>query len=65
MDLLRVILFTVSAVCLSVSPQHCASWRWGWRNGLQTWRVAANILNVQSRTEVKWWSSSFVFGCGA
>ena len=57
-------LFTVSAVRLSLSQRHGASWRWGWRNGLQTWTVAANILNVQSRTEVKWWSSTFVFGRG-
>jgi hypothetical protein len=29
------------------------------RNGLQIWRVAANILNKQSLTANKGWSSSF------
>jgi len=48
MELLRIILFTDSAVSLLLSPPHCASWCWGWRNGLQTWRVAASILNKQS-----------------
>jgi hypothetical protein len=34
-------------------------------NGLQIWRVAANILNKQLRTADKGWSSSFGFGrCG-
>jgi hypothetical protein len=28
-------------------------------DGLHIWRVAANILNRQSRTTDKWWSSSF------
>ena len=31
----------------------------------QTWRVAANILNKQSRTAYKGWSSSLRFGRGA
>jgi hypothetical protein len=31
-------------------------------NGLQIWRVAANILNKQSRTADKGWSSSFWVG---
>jgi hypothetical protein len=26
-------------------------------DGLQIWRVAANILNKQARTAEKWWSS--------
>jgi hypothetical protein len=34
-------------------------------NGLQLWRVAANILNKQSRTADKGWSSSLGFGRGA
>jgi hypothetical protein len=34
------------------------------RDGLQIWRVAANILNKQSRTANKMWSSSMVVGCG-
>jgi hypothetical protein len=33
----------------SLSPQHGASSGCGWRNGLQLWRVAANILNKQLR----------------
>jgi hypothetical protein len=33
--------------------------------GLQIWRVAANILNKQSRTAVKGWSSSLRAGRGA
>ena len=41
-------LFTDSVVSLSLSPWHGASSRWGWRKVLQTWRVAANILNKQS-----------------
>jgi hypothetical protein len=32
---------------------------------LQKWRVAANILNKQSRTADKGWSSSLGVGCGA
>jgi hypothetical protein len=32
---------------------------------LQIWRVAANILNKQSRTADKGWSSSFGVGHGA
>jgi hypothetical protein len=34
-------------------------------DGLQIWRVAANILNKQSRTADKGWSSSLGFGRGA
>jgi hypothetical protein len=30
----------------------------GWQDGLQIWRVRANILNKQSRTTYKGWSSS-------
>jgi hypothetical protein len=48
MELLYIFLFADFPVSLSLSPPHCASWRWGWRNGLQTWRVAASILNKQS-----------------
>ena len=43
-----VFFFTDSPVSLFLSPPHWASWRWGWRNGLQTWRVAENILNKES-----------------
>jgi hypothetical protein len=34
-------------------------------DGLQIWRVAANILNKQSRIGDKVWSSSFGVGRGA
>jgi hypothetical protein len=34
-------------------------------NDLQIWSVAANILNKQSRTTNKGWSSSLRVGCGA
>jgi hypothetical protein len=34
-------------------------------DGLQIWRVAANILNKQSRTDDKGWSSSLGIGRGA
>jgi hypothetical protein len=34
-------------------------------NGLQIWRVAANILNQQSRTADKGWYSSLEVGRGA
>jgi hypothetical protein len=34
-------------------------------DSLQIWRVAANILNKQSRTADKGWSSSLWVGCGA
>jgi hypothetical protein len=35
------------------------------RDGLQVWRVAANILNKQLQTVDKGWSSSLQVGCGA
>jgi hypothetical protein len=34
-------------------------------DGLQIWRVAANMLNKQSRTAEKGWSSSLWFGHGS
>jgi hypothetical protein len=34
-------------------------------DALQVWRVAANILNKQSRTSDKGWSSSLGVGRGA
>jgi hypothetical protein len=46
----------------SLSPQHDASSDFRWRNGLQMWKVASNILNKQSRTANKGWSSSFGVG---
>jgi hypothetical protein len=46
-------------------PQHGASSGCGWRNGLQLWRVAANILNKQPWRNDKRWSSSLRVGRGA
>ena len=48
--------------CGSLSPRHRASSGCGWRNGLLTWRVAANILNKQSRAADKGWSFSLGVG---
>jgi hypothetical protein len=42
----------------SLSPRHGASSGCGWRNGLQIWRVTANVLNKQSRTADRGRSSS-------
>ena len=39
--------FTVSLVYLSLSPRHGVSSLSGWRNCLQTWRVAGNVLNIE------------------
>ena len=47
-----------SVISESLSPQHGASSGWWW-NGLQIWRVTTNILNEQSWTVHKGWSSSF------
>jgi hypothetical protein len=49
----------------SLSPQYGASSGCGWRNGLQLWRLAANIANKQSKTNDKKWSSSLGGGRGA
>jgi hypothetical protein len=54
-----------SMITGSLSPRHGASSGCGWRNGLQLWRVAANILNKQLRTADKGWSSSLGVGRGA
>jgi hypothetical protein len=48
----------------SLSPQHGGSSGCGWRNGLQLWGLAANILNKQLRTNDKGWSSSLGVGRG-
>jgi hypothetical protein len=45
--------------------RHGASSACGWRNDLQLWRVAANILNKQPRTKDKGWSSRLGVGRGA
>jgi hypothetical protein len=55
---------SVSVISGSLSPQHGVSSGCGWRNGLQIWRVAANIRNKQSRTADKGWSSSLEVGRG-
>jgi hypothetical protein len=49
----KVIVETAAMLGGSLSPQHGASSGCGWRNGLQLWRVAANILNKQLRTNDK------------
>jgi hypothetical protein len=49
----------------SLSPQHGASSGCTWRNGLQLWKVAVNILNKQLRTNDKGWSFSIGVGRGA
>jgi hypothetical protein len=48
----------------SLSPQHGASSGCGWINGLQLWKVAANIFNKQLWTNDKGWFSSFGVGVG-
>jgi hypothetical protein len=48
-----------------LSPRHGASSDCGWREGLHIRRVAANILNKQSRTADKGWFSSLGVGRGA
>jgi hypothetical protein len=63
--------FPIRASCpahrnlLDLTPRHGASSGCGWRNGLQIWRVATNILNKQSRTADKGWSSNMWVGRGA
>jgi hypothetical protein len=47
-----------------MSPQHGAS-GCRWRNGFQLWRVAANILNKQPRTNKNRWYSNLGVGRGA
>jgi hypothetical protein len=49
---------------MSLSPQHGVSSGCGWRSSLQLWRVAANIMNKQPRTNNKRWPSSFGVGSG-
>jgi hypothetical protein len=45
-----------------LSPRHGASLVADRGDGLQMWRVAANILNKQSRTADNGWSSSLGVG---
>jgi hypothetical protein len=49
----------------SLSSQHGASSGCRWSNGLQQWRVAANILNKQPPTNDKGWSPSLGVERGA
>jgi hypothetical protein len=46
----------------SLSSRHGASSGCGWRNGPLIWRAAANIMNKQSRSADKGWSSSLGLG---
>jgi hypothetical protein len=47
-----------------LSPQHGASSGTDGGDGLQMWRVTANMLNKQSRTADRGWSSGFGVGQG-
>jgi hypothetical protein len=62
---LRQVVPAYTVTSGSLSPQHGTSTGCGWRNGLQIWRVAANILYKQSRTADKGWYSSLGVGRGA
>jgi hypothetical protein len=46
----------------SLPPQHGASSGCGWKNGLQLWKVAGNILSKQLWSNDKRWSFSFEVG---
>jgi hypothetical protein len=46
----------------SLPQQHGASSGCGWSNGFQLWRAAVNLLNKQSGTNVKGWSSNWGAG---
>jgi hypothetical protein len=58
----NVLLQLSPVISGSLSPRHGASSGCGWRNGLQMWRVSANILNKLSRTADKGWFSSLGVG---
>jgi hypothetical protein len=49
---------TNGKITVPLSPRHVASSGCRWREVLRVRRVAANILNKQSRTADKGWSSS-------
>jgi len=49
----------------SLSRRHGASSGCGWKEWPPIWMIAANILNKQSRTVDKGWSSSLGVGRGA
>jgi hypothetical protein len=48
-----------------LSPWHGMNSGCRWRDGLQIWKVAANILNKQLWRAEKGWSSSLGVGRGA
>jgi hypothetical protein len=62
--LMLIVIIINIIICGSLSPLHGASSGCGWRNGLQLWRLAANVLNKQPRTNDKGWSSSWMVGRG-
>jgi hypothetical protein len=47
----------ITVVMLPLSPRHGASSGCEWRDSLQLWRIAPNILNKQSWTAVNRWST--------
>jgi hypothetical protein len=53
-----VIIILIHVRRVPSSPHHGASSGCGWRDGLQQWRVAANMLNKQPRTNDRGWSST-------
>jgi hypothetical protein len=56
---------TCSCYLCPSSPQLGESLGCRWRDSLQLWRVAANILNTQQRSNDKGWSSSLGVRRGA
>jgi hypothetical protein len=48
----------------SLSPQHGASSGYGWRNGLQLWRLAANILNSSRGQTIRGGPPAWGLGVG-
>jgi len=63
----RYFIAFLSMISGFMSGQMCAFSGYGWRDGLQMWRVAVNIciLNKQSRTADSGWSASWEVGRGA
>jgi hypothetical protein len=59
-----MIVAVVAVMNGSLSQWHGASSGCGWRNGLQIWRVDANILNKELRTVDKGLSTSLWVGRG-
>ena len=59
----RSCTFAIASDCplrtTRTSSRHGASSGVGWRNGLQILRIAANILNKQSQTANRGWSSAW------